>query len=103
VAAAVAAALGASTLLMLTSAPGVLDDPADPQSVMPVCPVPLAGPPPKRGGGMGVKLLAARDALAAGVPAVLIASGSGPAPVRQALSGMATRVTLATPVPAAGL
>jgi acetylglutamate/LysW-gamma-L-alpha-aminoadipate kinase len=52
---------------------------------------------------MGVKLLAARDALAAGVPAVLIASGSGPAPVRQALSGMATRVTLATPVPAAGL
>lgn len=103
VAAAVAAALRASTLLMLTSAPGVLDDPADPQSVMPVCPVPLAGPPPKRGGGMGVKLLAARDALAAGVPTVLIASGGGPAPVRQALSGMATRVTLATPVPAAAL
>ena len=99
----VAAALRASTLLMLTSAPGVLDDPADPQSVMPVCPVPLAGPPPKRGGGMGVKLLAARDALAAGVPTVLIASGGGPAPVRQALSGMATRVTLATPVPAAAL
>ena len=40
---------------------------------------------------------------AAGVPTVLIASGGGPAPVRQALSGMATRVTLATPVPAAAL
>jgi acetylglutamate/LysW-gamma-L-alpha-aminoadipate kinase len=103
VAAAVAIALRASTLLMLTSAPGVLDDPADPRSVMPVCPVPLAGPPPKRAGGMGVKLLAARDALAAGVPAVLIAGAGGPAPVRRALSGMATRVTLATPAAAAGL
>lgn len=97
VAAAVAAAMRASTLLLLTGAPGVLADPADPRSVMRECLVQPAGPPPKRGGGIGVKLLAARDALAAGVPAVLICGGGGPRPVRRALSGDATSVRLAAP------
>lgn len=101
VAAAVAAAMRASTLLLLTGAPGVLADPSDPRSVMPVCPVPAEGPPPQRGGGIGVKLLAARDALVAGVPDVLIAGGTGPAPVSRALGGAATRVTLAALDPAA--
>jgi [amino group carrier protein]-L-2-aminoadipate/L-glutamate 6-kinase len=101
VAAAVAAATRASTLLLLTGAPGVLADPSDPRSVLPVCPVPPEGPPPHRGGGIGVKLLAARDALVAGVPDVLIAGGTGPAPVGRALEGAATRVTLAALDPAA--
>jgi [amino group carrier protein]-L-2-aminoadipate 6-kinase len=101
VAAAVAGAIGASALLMLTGAPGVLADPADPGSVLTECLVPPTGPPPKRDGGIGVKLLAAREALAAGVPTVLIAGGSGPEPIRRALSGSATRVRLASPVPSA--
>lgn len=99
VAAAVAGAMRAGTLLLLTGAPGVLADPADPRSVMPECLVPPTGPPPRREGGIGVKLLAARDALAAGVPAVLICGGGGPEPVRRALSGAATRVRLAALVP----
>jgi acetylglutamate/LysW-gamma-L-alpha-aminoadipate kinase len=94
VAAAVAGAIAASVLLLLTGAPGVLADPADPRSVLPVCVVSPDGPPPHRTGGIGVKLLAARDALAAGVPAVLIAGGDGPRPVRRALSGSGTRVAL---------
>lgn len=102
VASAVAGAIGASALLLLTEAPGVLADPADPRSVLPVCTVPPDGPPPHRTGGIGVKLLAARDALKAGVPTVLIAGGDGPRPVRRALSGAGTTVALgartATPV-----
>ncbi len=94
VAAAVAGAIGASALLLLTGAPGVLADPADPRSVLPVCVVPPDGPPPQRTGGIGVKLLAARDALTAGVPTVLIAGGDGPRPVRRALSGAGTTVAL---------
>lgn len=95
VAAAVAGATRASALVLLTGARGVLADPADPESAMATCAVPRHGPPPKRGGGIGVKLLAARDALLAGVPTVLIADGRAPCPVRGALSGAATRVTLA--------
>lgn len=96
VAAAVAVAVGASTLLLLTGAAGVLADPADPESVLADCAVPPEGPPPLRGGGIGVKLLAARDALAAGVPTVLIADGRADQPVRRALAGTATRVTMTT-------
>jgi acetylglutamate/LysW-gamma-L-alpha-aminoadipate kinase len=95
VAAAVAGALHAEALVLLTGARGVLADPADPESVMPVCPVPRRGPPPKRDGGIGVKLLAARDALMTGVPTVLVAGSRGSHPVCAALSGAATRVTLA--------
>lgn len=94
VAAAVAGAIGAGTLLILTGAAGVLADPADPGSVLAQCAVAPDGPPPLRGGGIGVKLLAARDALAAGVPRVLIADGRVDQPVRRALAGQATRVTL---------
>jgi [amino group carrier protein]-L-2-aminoadipate 6-kinase len=94
VAAAVAGAIGASALLLLTGAPGVLADPGDPRSMLPVCAVSSHGPPPQRTGGIGVKLLAARDALMAGVPTVLIAGANGPQPVRRALSGAATTVAL---------
>ena len=98
VAAAVAGALRATTLVLLTGAPGVLADPDDPQSVLRVCPVPREGPPLQRDQGIGVKLLAARDALQAGVPTVLIAAGSGPEPLLRALVGAATRVTLSPAV-----
>jgi [amino group carrier protein]-L-2-aminoadipate 6-kinase len=95
VAAAVAGALRARALILLTRAPGVLADPADPRSVLPVCEVPRHGPPPQRSGGMGVKLIAAREALMNGVATVLIADGLRPRPVGHALSGSATRVTVA--------
>jgi acetylglutamate/LysW-gamma-L-alpha-aminoadipate kinase len=103
VAAAVAGALRAEVLVLLTGAPGVLADSSDPRSVMPVCVVPRDGPPPMREAGIAVKLLAARDALTAGVPTVLIAGGNGPQPVRRALAGKATRMSLGTsPAPAHG-
>lgn len=94
VAAAVAAAVGAARLVMLTGAPGVLSDPADESSVLPVCPVPASGRPTFIEGGMGLKLIAAREALAGGVPEVLIADGRRPRPVLSALAGAATQVTL---------
>jgi len=94
-AAQVAAALGASTLVMLTGAPGVLADPADEGSVMKLCPVPMNGPPPHTGGGMAHKLLAAREALLAGVPQVLVADGRRAQPVLSALAGQATVIALA--------
>ncbi|MEV6124420.1 [LysW]-aminoadipate kinase [Streptomyces sp. NPDC052077] len=94
VAAAVAGALGARTLVLLTGAPGVLADPADEDSVLPVCAMPRSGPPPYTGGGMGLKLVAAREALLGGARRVLIADGRRPGPVRAALSGRATEVTL---------
>ncbi len=93
-AAAVAGAMGAAALVLLTAVPGVLSDPGDPASVLPACLVPPSGPPPYRAGGMGVKLIAARVALAAGVPRVLIADGRIAAPVSRALAGAATRVLI---------
>lgn len=91
-AAAIAGAMRASTLVLLTAAPGVLSDPDDLSSVMTTCVVPPTGPPPQRGGGMGVKLIAARAAIAAGVPEVLIADGRVDWPVSRALAGAATKV-----------
>jgi acetylglutamate/LysW-gamma-L-alpha-aminoadipate kinase len=100
VAAAVAVALRAATLILLTAAPGVLADPADPASLLPACVLPRRGPPPQRGGGIAVKLLAARDALLGGVPQVIIADGGRPRPVQAALGGAGTRLTLAEAGPA---
>lgn len=93
-AAAVAGAVGADTMLMLTGAPGVLADPADESSVLTECHVPAQGPPPFTGGGMGMKLVAAREAVRAGVPRVLVADGRTAAPVSAALDGSATRVVV---------
>jgi acetylglutamate/LysW-gamma-L-alpha-aminoadipate kinase len=99
VAAAIAGAMQASTLVLLTAAPGVLADPADLGSALATCVVPPTGPPPQRGGGIGVKLLAARAAIAAGVPDVLIADGRVDWPVSRALAGAATKVIIAQAVP----
>ncbi|GIM97026.1 [LysW]-aminoadipate kinase [Paractinoplanes toevensis] len=96
-AAAVAAALSADTLVLLTGAPGVLEDPADETSVQPVCAVPAKGSPPVRGGGMGLKLVASREALLGGVGRVLIADGRRSSPVRAALAGSGTRVVVTEP------
>jgi acetylglutamate/LysW-gamma-L-alpha-aminoadipate kinase len=93
-AAAVAAALGAAWLVLLTGAPGVLADPADEASALAECRLAPDRLPSYAAGGMGLKLVAAREALRGGVPEVLIADGRRPAPVRAALAGAATRVLL---------
>jgi acetylglutamate/LysW-gamma-L-alpha-aminoadipate kinase len=82
VAAAVAAALDASALVMLTGAPGVLEDPRDETSTVPRYEIAEQGPPPRIGGGMAMKLVAARDALRGGVRRVLIADGRVRRPLR---------------------
>ncbi|MEV5130126.1 [LysW]-aminoadipate kinase [[Kitasatospora] papulosa] len=93
-AAAVAGAVGADTLLLLTGARGVLADRHDERSVLPVCRVPRRGTPPVVTGGMGIKLVAAREALLSGVRRVLIADGRRPRPVQEALAGSCTEVLL---------
>ncbi|MFD8063220.1 [LysW]-aminoadipate kinase [Streptomyces cyaneofuscatus] len=100
-AAALAAALGAERLVLLTGAPGVLADPDDETSVLSVCEVPTAGAPGGfAGGGMALKLVAAREALAGGVPSVRIADGRVPRPVSRALAGAGTAVTMTSAEPA---
>ncbi|WP_430791135.1 [LysW]-aminoadipate kinase [Actinoplanes sp. G11-F43] len=102
-AAALAVALGADQLLLLTGAPGVLADPDDPDSVQTRLRVtPDGAPAPSAGGGMALKLVAAREALAGGVATVRIADGRSDEPVRRALAGAGTVVGLAGSAPEHG-
>lgn len=81
-AAAIAAAAGADRLLLLTAAPGVLTDPGDETSVLARCVLPPGGLAPYAGtGGMHRKIIAAREALARGVPEVIIGDGRTPHPL----------------------
>ncbi|MFD7326299.1 acetylglutamate kinase [Streptomyces sp. NPDC059875] len=95
-AAAVATALDATALVLLTRAPGVLGDPDSPDTVLPDLEVgPAVELPPSVRGRMRHKLRAAADALAGGVDLVAVAPGHGPAPVRAALHSHAgTRLRL---------
>jgi [amino group carrier protein]-L-2-aminoadipate 6-kinase len=95
-AAAVAAAVRADELVLLTGAAGVQATPDDPESVLPEVQVEPQGPPPRWArGGMALKLVAAREALTGGVPRVIVADGRSSKPVREALDGSGTRVTVA--------
>jgi [amino group carrier protein]-L-2-aminoadipate 6-kinase len=95
VGAALAAALGADHLVLLTGSPGVLADPDDDTSVLDTYEVPASGAPGRfAGGGMALKIVAAREALAGGVPSVRIADGRIPHPVSRALDGCGTVATL---------
>jgi [amino group carrier protein]-L-2-aminoadipate/L-glutamate 6-kinase len=101
VAAALAVALGAGQLVLLTGAPGVLADPGDDSSVLSTYEVPATGAPGRfAGGGMALKLVAAREALAGRVASVRIADGRVPNPVSRALAGSGTTVTMARASPA---
>jgi [amino group carrier protein]-L-2-aminoadipate 6-kinase len=93
VAAGLAIALGARQLVLLTAAPGVLPAPgADHLSTMELS---RTGPPPAFAtGGMALKLIAAREALAGGVADVRVADGRVANPIRSALSGAGTQVRL---------
>jgi acetylglutamate/LysW-gamma-L-alpha-aminoadipate kinase len=83
-AAAIAGALAADRLLLLTAAPGVLTDPDDEGSVLSRCPLPADGTAPYAvTGGMYRKIIAAREALRRGVPEVIIGDGRTPQPLSQ--------------------
>jgi acetylglutamate/LysW-gamma-L-alpha-aminoadipate kinase len=91
-AAAIAAALGADRLVLLTAAPGVLADPPEEASVLARCPLPREGPVPyAASGGMHRKLLAAREALLGGVAEVVVADGRTARPLTE-MSGTPVEV-----------
>jgi acetylglutamate/LysW-gamma-L-alpha-aminoadipate kinase len=94
-AAALAAALRARRLLLLTAAPGVLADAADPSSVLSHCVLPRAGALEHAvTSGMYRKLVAAREALDGGVPQVVVADGRVRRPAIRACQGGGTAVVL---------
>lgn len=92
-AAAVAGALGAATLVILTNVPGLLRDVADPSSVVGAASVEEAEGLAQ--GRMRKKAMAAREALEAGVAHVIVASGRVERPLERALAGEGTRIALA--------
>ncbi|HYS71654.1 MAG TPA: [LysW]-aminoadipate kinase [Thermoplasmata archaeon] len=91
VAAKIASALRAETLLLFTNVPGLLREPSDPSTLIKRVPrdqldyfMNFAY------GRMKKKLIAAKDALEAGVSRVVIASSNVEDPVERALSGLGT-------------
>jgi [amino group carrier protein]-L-2-aminoadipate 6-kinase len=91
VAARVAGAVGADTLVLLTNVPGLLRDRRDPDSLLrSVARAEIPVVLPLAEGRMRKKVLAAREALEAGVARVVIASSSVEGPVRRALAGEGT-------------
>jgi len=98
-AAAIAIAMGAEKLLLLSNVPGVLHDPSDPTSLieevsvrdLPQC---LA----YAQGRMKLKVIAAQEALAGRVRQVVIGDSRLPHPVYQALKGKGTVLKPALPL-----
>jgi len=96
-AAAIAAALGAECLVILSDVPGLLRDRHDLSTAIPsVRPEEMEAATGYAQGGMRKKLLGAREALDGGVPRVVLALGRGETPVGSALIGHGT-VLLGTP------
>ena len=94
-AAAVAGALGADELVLLTGAPGLLRDAQDPETRIEHLPrqeLSTAGRQWAQG-RMRIKLKAADEALAAGVGRVVIAGSNRSRPLSQALSGEGTVIS----------
>ncbi len=92
-AAAVASALHAEVLVLLTDVPGLLRDRTDPTSVVPsIDPPEMEQAMKLASGGMKKKLLGAQEAITGGVLQVILGLGRGANPVRQALAGHGTRV-----------
>jgi acetylglutamate/LysW-gamma-L-alpha-aminoadipate kinase len=80
VAAAIAVAIDADALIILTSVPGLLRDPGDPRTLVPETTLNEAEGLAK--GRMKVKILAAREALEGGVDEIVIRSASADVNVR---------------------
>lgn len=92
-AAAVAAAVGASTLVILSNVPGLLKDPQDPESLVAAGDLDdwetLEG---LARGNMKRKLQACREALEGGVPRVFLGDSRIPRPLEGALAGRGTEL-----------
>ncbi len=87
----VASSLSAKALVLLTNVPGVCVDASDPSTVVLSIPrADLTAHLERVQGGMRKKLLAASEALAGGVPRVVIGDSRRPDPVRAALRGEGT-------------
>jgi [amino group carrier protein]-L-2-aminoadipate/L-glutamate 6-kinase len=92
-AAAIAVALGATHLVILSNQPGLLRDLADPASLIPSLPQrDFAEYLGFAQGRMRVKLQAAREALEGGVRQVILGDGRLPCPIATALAGQGTRL-----------
>jgi acetylglutamate/LysW-gamma-L-alpha-aminoadipate kinase len=90
-AAAVASALGAATLVVLSNVPGLLADPHDERSLVRALGAgDLSGYEARVTGGMRRKLMAAREALGGGVERVVLADGRGARPLAAALADEGT-------------
>lgn len=89
-AAAVAAALEARELVILSNVPGLLRDVADPSSLVTVLPRAGLATDTLAQGRMKKKLLGAEEALAGGVARVVVASANRERPVTDALAGIGT-------------
>lgn len=96
-AAAVAAALGADALVILTNVPGLLRDIDDPASL--VASASLEEAEALAQGRMKKKAMAAREAAEAGVRRVIFASGRVERPLTRALAGEGTRIGVAATAP----
>lgn len=91
IAAQVAVAMHADTLVLLTNVPGLLREPSDPSTLIEEVPrARLLQFMDFAYGRMKKKLIAAGEALEGGVGRVVIASSQQPDPVERALDGMGT-------------
>ncbi|MBM4435209.1 MAG: [LysW]-aminoadipate kinase [Chloroflexi bacterium] len=96
-AAAVASALHAEALVILTNVPGLLRDVGDPSSL--VAAASLEEAEALAQGRMKKKAMAAREAAEAGVRSVILASGLVERPLSRALAGEGTRIARAAVAP----
>lgn len=94
-AAAVAAALGAEALVILTNVPGILRSVDDPATLVATASCDEADA--LAHGRMKKKAMAAREAIEAGVREVIVASGRVERPLARAMGGEGTRITSLTP------
>ncbi|HVA90594.1 MAG TPA: [LysW]-aminoadipate kinase [Chloroflexota bacterium] len=102
-AAAVAGALGAETLVLLTDVPGLLRDRNDPSTVIErLSATEVDGAMGLATGGMRKKVLGAQEAIAGGVGRAVLALGRGPEPLRRALAGGGTWIEAVSHHAAAG-
>jgi acetylglutamate/LysW-gamma-L-alpha-aminoadipate kinase len=94
-AAAVATALGADALVILTNVPGLLRSIDDPSSL--VASASLDEADALAQGRMKKKAMAAREAIEGGVRHVIVASGRVESPLTRALAGEGTRIVPLAP------
>lgn len=92
-AAAVAVALGAEALVILSNVPGLLRDPQDPDSLVASGDLEDWGELEEMArGNMKRKLQACREALEGGVPRVLLGDSRGRRPLEEVLAGRGTEL-----------